>query len=370
MCFDPTSLARRACLGRARLDALAQRYDFQRVFMVLKRSFGLILLSASAHAFSTMHASEVNVYSSRHYDTDRALYESFTEQTGIGVNLTEGGGDDLIDRIVAEGSNTSADLLITVDAARLWLAQQRGVFQPIKSIILEERIPMHLREEEGHWFGLSKRARVIVLARNREWPTSIDRYEDLASKLLRDRICMRSSSNIYNRSLMSSLIEANGLEAAGRWASQVVANFAHAPQGNDTGNLEAVAAGECDVTISNSYYLGRLLASELESSRSLVAKLQVVFPNQDDRGAHVNISGAGVIRHAPNRSHAIRFLEYLSSDYAQRLFAEGNNEYPVIGETTGPISSLGAFKEDVVHVQIFGEKQAEAVGVYDRAGWR
>ena len=314
-------------------------------------------------------ADQVNVYSARHYDTDLALYETFTEQTGIEVNLIEGGSDALIERIANEGEYTPADMLITVDAGRLWRAQQRGIFQPIQSEVLEERIPAHLREPDGHWFGLSKRARVIVHATNAELPIAITRYEDLADVSLRGMICMRSSNNIYNLSLMASLLETHGVRTAQDWAKGVVANFARPPQSNDTGNLTAVASGECRVTIANTYYLGRWLASDQSSDTELLNLIKVVFPNQEDRGTHVNISGAGITKHAPNRDNAIRFLEYLTSESAQRLFAEGNNEYPVVGEPTGPITKLGSFKEDRLPAQILGDRQSEAVRVYDRVGW-
>ena len=324
-------------------------------------------LVASAPALS---AEQVNLYSARHYDTDFALYDTFTERTGIAVNLIEGGSDALIERIANEGEYTPADILITVDAGRLWRAQQRGLFQPVSSEVLEQRIPAHLREPGGHWFGLSKRARVIVHGKDRTLGVAVARYEDLANAGLRGAICMRSSSNIYNLSLMSSLVEALGATAAEEWAGGVVANFARPPQGNDTSNLAAIASGECGVTVANTYYLGRWLASPREEDRRMADRLSVVFPNQDDRGAHVNVSGAGVTRHAPNRDNAVRFLEYLTGDFAQKVFAEGNNEYPVVGEASGPIAVLGAFKEDGINAGLLGQNQAEAVRIYDRAGWR
>ncbi len=315
-------------------------------------------------------AEQVNLYSARHYDTDFALYDTFTERTGIKVNLIEGGSDALIERIVNEGEYTPADLLITVDAGRLWRAQERGVFQPVRSEVLEQRIPAHLREPEGHWFGLSKRARVIVVGKDSALGSGLASYADLANEALRGAICMRSSSNIYNLSLMSSLIEALGVSAAEAWAKGVVANFARPPQSNDTGNLAAVASGECGLTVANTYYLGRWLASSEAADQRMVEQISVVFPNQGGRGTHVNISGAGVTRHAPNRDNAVRFLEYLTSNFAQRLFAEGNNEYPVVGEASGPIAALGTFKEDRISAGLLGRNQAEAVRVYDRAGWR
>ena len=312
----------------------------------------------------------VNVYSARHYDTDLALYDRFTEQTGIAVNLIEGNSDGLIERIRNEGEFSPADMLITVDAGRLWRAQRQGVFQAIDSAVLNERVPAHLRDPDGHWFGLSKRVRAIVYNRAAGLPDGISRYEDLADERLRGKVCMRSSGNIYNLSLLGSLIEHRGEAAAEAWAKGVVANFHRQPQGNDTAQLRAVAAGECGASVANTYYIGRLLGAAAEDERAVAAQVGVLFPNQQGRGAHVNVSGAGVTAHAPNRANAIRFLEYLTSDFAQRLFAEGNNEYPVIGAATGPIAALGNFKEDALNAAVLGANQALAVRVFDRAGWR
>ena len=312
----------------------------------------------------------VNVYSARHYDTDMAMYERFTEESGIKVNLIEGSSDALIERIKSEGQFSPADMLITVDAGRLWRAEKEGIFQPVDSAVLSERIPAHLRHPEGEWFGLSKRARVIAHKKDMALPAGFGTYEALADEAFRGQVCMRSSGNIYNLSLMASLIDAHGAPAAEAWAKGVVANFARTPQSNDTGQLKAVASGECTITIANTYYLGRLMASTKPEDKALMANLEIVFPNQDGRGTHVNISGAGVTKYAPNRENAIRFLEYLTSDFAQRLFAEGNNEYPISGPTTGPVAALGEFKRDDLNVSVLGENQTEAVKVYDRAGWK
>ena len=311
----------------------------------------------------------VNVYSARHYDTDMALYERFTEETGISVNLIEGGSDALIERIVNEGKFSPADMMITVDAGRLWRAAQKDIFQAVESPLLNQRIPDHLRHPEGLWFGLSKRARVIVYNKSQDLNKTVTRYEDLTQPALQGQVCMRSSGNIYNLSLLASVIEANGAEAAQTWANGLVANFARKPQSNDTGQLRAVAAGECGITVANTYYLGRILGSDKAADRAVAEKLGVLFPNQDGRGSHVNISGAGITKYAPNKANAIRFLEYLTSDYAQKLFAEGNNEYPVVGDVTGPVAALGTFKEDQMSASVLGERQAEAVKIFDRAGW-
>ena len=327
----------------------------------------LILVAAATTADD---GNVVNVYSARHYDTDLALYERFEEQAGIRVNLIEGASDGLIERIVNEAEFSPADLLITVDAGRLWRAEQAGVFQPVESTVLKARIPAHLRDPEGHWFGLSKRARVIVYNKARGLPEGVSRYEDLADPRLGGTICMRSSGNIYNLSLLGSLIEHNGEGSADEWASGVVANFRREPQGNDTAQLRAVATGECGVSIANTYYIGRLLGSDDAQERAVVEGLGILFPNQEGRGTHVNISGAGVTRYAPHRDNAVMFLEYLTGDDAQTLFAEGNNEYPVVGPASGPIASLGEFEEDAVNAAVLGANQALAVKTYDRAGWR
>ena len=337
--------------------------------MLLHRSLAPALALAAGLA-TAADQNVVNVYSARHYDTDLALYEGFEEHTGIRVNLIEGGSDALIERIVNEAEFSPADLLITVDAGRLWRAREAGVFQAIESSVLVERIPPHLRDPAGHWFGLSKRARVIVYNKAAGLPDGVARYEDLANPALGGKICMRSSGNIYNLSLLGSLIEHNGEESAGEWASGVVANFHRRPQGNDTAQIRAVAAGECGISIANTYYIGRLLGSEDPQVRAVAEGVGVLFPNQKDRGAHVNISGAGVTRHAPHRDNAIRFLEYLTDADAQRLFAEGNNEYPVVGPPSGPIATLGEFREDAVSAAVLGANQARAVMTYDRAGWR
>ena len=338
-------------------------YVFKRISAV---TLALMLTLVSA----ITHSESVNVYSARHYDTDMQLYTAFTEQTGITVNLIEGGSDALIERIVNEGKYTPADMLITVDAGRLWRAQERGIFQPIQSDVLNERVPVNLREADGHWFGLSKRARVIVHGKAFPPPVSVTSYEDLTNEALRGKICMRGSSNIYNLSLLASIIDATGSEGASTWAAGVVENFARNPQGNDTSNLNAVASGECGLTIANTYYIGRWLASDNKDAQALANSLQVIFPNQSGRGTHVNISGAGITKHAPNKENAIKFLEYLTSDFAQKIFAEGNNEYPIVGETSGPITALGEFEEDDVNASVLGVNQAEAVRIYDRAGWR
>lgn len=317
-------------------------------------------------------AAVVNVYSSRHYDTDLALYEDFTAATGIRVNRIEAGADELLARIQSEGEFSPADLLITVDAGRLWRAEQAALLAPIDSDVLRSRIPEWLRHPEGLWFGLSTRARVIVYNKAAGMPEGLDSYQDLADPAYAGMVCIRSSSNIYNISLLASIVSRYGSATAEAWARGVVANFAREPQSNDTGQIRAVASGECRIGVANTYYLARLVASDQPEDKAVVENIGVIFPNQSTTGTHVNISGAGVIRTAPNRANAIRFLEYLTTDAAQQYFADGNHEYPAVSGLPGSaaLQSLGTFEADALNAGELGEHQAEAVRIFDRAGWK
>ena len=316
-------------------------------------------------------ADEINVYSSRHYDTDLRLYEQFTESTGIAVNLIEGGSDELIERLLAEGEAGEADVLITVDAGRLWRADQAGLFQPVDSEVLESRIPDHLRHPDGHWFGLSKRARVFVYNVEAGAPEGLDTYEELGEPAYEGMVCTRSSGNIYSQSLLASIIAVHGEDGAESWAEAMVGNFARDPEGNDTAQIRATAAGECGVAIVNTYYVGRLLGSDDPADVAIGEQVGIVFPNQEDRGTHVNISGAGVLATAQNPVGAVAFLEYLASDEAQTIFAEGNNEYPVVETVpvSGPIAQFGEFVEDTLNADVLGQNNPLAVEVSDRASW-
>jgi iron(III) transport system substrate-binding protein len=338
---------------------------------VLKRL--LIIPAVALSSVALAQDNVLNLYSSRHYQTDEALYAGFTKQTGIRINRIEAGEDALIARLKSEGERSPADVLITVDAGRLWRAEQEGLFQPVKSAVLESRVPASFREPNGHWFGFSMRARVIAYARDRVKPAEVPTYESLAEPKWKGRICVRSSSNIYNLSLMGALIEQLGQAQAEAWAKSVRANMARDPKGGDTDQLRAVAAGECDVAISNHYYYARLMRSAKPADREVADKVGVVFPNQSGRGAHVNISGAGVLKHAPHRANAVRFLEYLASDEAQRYFADGNNEWPVVPsvQVSNPaLAALGAFKYDPLNVAVLGRNQPASQKLYDRVAWK
>lgn len=313
----------------------------------------------------------VNLYSSRHYNTDDALYEEFTEKTGIRVNLLEGKANELLERLKAEGDRSPADIFMTVDAGRLWRADQDGLFTPVSSATLEERIPENLRHPDGHWFGFTKRARVIMYNKGLVNPSELSTYEELADSRWRGKVVIRSSGNIYNQSLMASIIAANGAAAAESWAKGMVANFARTPEGNDRAQIEAAASGLGELAVANTYYLPRYAKDSDPAKQDIFGKIGVFFPNQDGRGTHVNISGAGVIKSAPNKDNAIKFLEYLSSNAAQAFFAQGNNEYPVVEgiPVDSVVGAFGEFKSDDLNVNELGENQAEAVRIMDRAGW-
>lgn len=338
-------------------------------FLLSATVFGIALSVLPAVAQDKV----LNLYSSRHYTSDEALYANFTKQTGIKINRIEAPEDALLERLRNEGAASPADVLVTVDAGRLWRAEQMGLFQPVKTALLDARIPASLRQPEGLWFGFSTRARVIVYAKDSVKPGEIGSYEDLADPKWKGKVCMRSSSNMYNLSLMSALIEHVGEAKAENWAKGVVANFARGPKGGDTDQIKAIAAGECTLSLVNTYYYVRLMKSAKPDERAAIAKVGLVWPNQDNRGTHVNISGAGVLKSAPNRAAAVAFLEYLASDEAQRYFAGGNNEFTVVGAVAvdnRELASLGKFKPDAINVSVFGKNQAAAQKVYDRAGWR
>lgn len=335
------------------------------------RCLGFAVAVTVGLASSAYAAEEVNLYSSRHYGNDQELFDLFTEKTGIVVNRIEGNGPALLERLKAEGEASPADVFMTVDAGMFWRAEEEGIFQPVRSTYLEERVPEHLRDPEGRWFGFSKRARVIYAdaAALDALPAT---YEALADPAYRGKVCIRSSSNIYNLSLMASIIAADGEEAAGAWADGVVANMGRPPQGGDTDQIKAVGAGECALAVGNTYYFVRLLTSDDADQRAMAERLTVIFPNQEGRGTHVNVSGAGVVRGAEHYENAVKLLEFLASDEAQDHFANGNNEYPVVPgvAANAAVVALGTFKEDLLNVSVLGELQPEAQVLMDRAGWK
>lgn len=330
-------------------------------------------LAQQAPAIRVAQADKVvNLYSSRHYDTDNSLYESFTAATNIRVNLIEAEADPLIERIKSEGTNSPADVLMTVDIGRLWRAEEEGLFQPISSSVLNSAIPANLRHPDGLWYGFSKRARVIMYNKSNVNPAELSTYENLVDSKWRGQILTRSSTNIYNISLVASMLAAHGPQETEAWVRGLVANFARPPEGNDVGQLQACAAGVGSLALANTYYLIRLAKTDDPASKAVAEQVNIFFPNQRDRGTHVNISGAGVLKTSPNKEAAIRFLEHLASPESQAIFAQGNNEYPVIqGVTLDPVlASYGTFKEDSANAALIGRNSAEALRIMDRAGWK
>jgi iron(III) transport system substrate-binding protein len=332
----------------------------------MKKLFLLFLLFGIAYSQEA-----VNVYSARHYDSDQVLFNAFTESTGIQVNLIEAKAEELVERIRGEGANSPADVIITVDAGNLWRADQAGLLAPVNSEILNTAIPDNLRHPQGKWFGLATRARVIIYNKETVSPEELSTYEDLASETWQGRICIRSSSNVYNQSLLASII-ASDSEAAEAWAQGIVNNMAREPEGGDTDQIKAVAAGECDVAVSNHYYLARLLASEDPAEQEVANAVGIFFPNQEDRGTHINISGAGVVATAPNHDNAVTFIEFLASPEAQQIFAEQGFEFPVVEGVTASsiIEGFGDFKSDTLNVAVYGENNPLAVQIFDRVGWK
>ncbi|MDI5890397.1 Fe(3+) ABC transporter substrate-binding protein [Halomonas rhizosphaerae] len=330
------------------------------------------LVAGSAMASQAAAAEELNVYSARHYDSDEALYAAFTEQTGVEVNVLEGDSDQLIQRLKLEGEASPADVMITVDAGRLWRGEQEDIFASVDSEVLDERLPDYMRHPEGKWFGFSQRVRAIFIDPTEVDADEITSYEDLADPKFEGQVCIRSSNNIYNQSLLASLIAHHGEEEAEAWAKGVVDNFARDPEGGDTDQIRGVASGECNIALANHYYYVRLVNSDQEADREAAEKVEIVFPNQDGRGAHVNVGGAGMVKGAPNEENAVRFLEFLASDEAQALFATGNYEFPAVesAETDGVIASWGDFKKDDLNVSVLGENNPEAIRIFDRVGWR
>ncbi|HWS73926.1 MAG TPA: extracellular solute-binding protein [Quisquiliibacterium sp.] len=319
----------------------------------------------------------LNLYSARHYQTDEALYANFTRSTGIRINRIEAGDEALLERLRNEGANSPADVILLVDAARLWKAEIEGLFQPVKSPVLTERVPAFLRSKDdgkgSQWFGFSTRARVIVYNKVAVKPDDVRNYEDLARPALKGQVCTRSGAHPYMLSLIGAISEHVGEPAAEAWAKGVVANFARSPRGGDTDQIKAVATGECGVALTNTYYFVRMMRSDKPADREIVSKVGVVMPNQSNWGTHVNVSGGGVARHAPNRDSAVKFLEYLAGDEAQAYFAAGNNEWPVVRSASAKnpaLESLGSFKVDQLPIGSIGRSQVTAAKIIDRAGWR
>ncbi|MCP5158092.1 MAG: Fe(3+) ABC transporter substrate-binding protein [Gammaproteobacteria bacterium] len=330
------------------------------------------VLLASLLAPPALADGEVNIYSARKEDLIKPLLDDFSQQTGITVNLVTGKETELLQRLQSEGINTPADLLLTSDAGRLTAARQAQVLQTIQSEALEKHIPAAYRDPDGYWYGLSVRARPILYAKDRIKPTALSTYEDLAAPRWKGKLCVRSSDSIYNQSLVAGMIAHHGEANTETWAKGLVANFARSPKGGDRDQIKAIAAGECDLTLANTYYLGGMLTSSDQAEQQAATQVAVFWPDAKTTGVHVNVSGAGVTAHAKNRDNAVKLLEFLASDQAQRWYADVNNEYPV-NPAIPPSATLkawGAFKADTLNVAKLGELNAEAIKLMDRAGWK
>jgi len=338
-----------------------------------------LLAGALAFAALAAHADDkvLNLYSARHYQTDEALYTNFTKATGIRINRVDADDAGILARLQSEGAASPADVVLLVDAARLWRAEVNGLFQPVRSQALASHIPVTLRGKDtgegSSWFGFSTRARVVVYNKANVKAEAVDTYEELADPKNKGKLCTRSGSHPYNLSLFGAMVEHLGPEKAEQWLAGLVSNMARAPKGGDTDQIKAVASGECQVALTNSYYLARLMRSDKPDDQAVVDKVGVVFPNQKSHGTHVNIAGGAVARHAKNREAAVRFLEYLASDAAQAYFANGNNEWPAVptAKVANPaLETLGTFKVESVPVSVIGMNQVKVQQMLDRVGYK
>ena len=342
----------------------------KRFYLVL--AVTCLALSACNAPASKSGEQVVNLYTARHYDSDLALYEQFTEQTGIKINRIEGKADELVARMKAEGANSPADVFIAADAGALWRAQEAGLFQPVESQSLTARVPENLREPDGNWYGFSRRARVVAYDPVKVKPEEIDDYAELAGPRFKGKICVRSSENIYNLSLAGALIEALGQEKARDWAKGIAANMARPPEGGDRDQIRAVAAGICEIAITNTYYYIRMASGEDAGDRAVTEKVKLGFPSLDGQGTHVNISGGGVARNAPNKANAIKLLEFFASANVQSHISANNNEYPASPDVPfpAPVDAYADFTAHPMNVAAFARRQPEALTIMSASGWR
>jgi len=344
----------------------------------MKKYLSIILVSISVIACKSekkeieKKSKEVNVYTHRHYKADQELFAQFEKETGITVNVVNAKADELMQKMSLEGAQSPADVLITVDAGRLVRAKNKGLLQSASSVFLNKTIPSHLKDAGNHWFALTKRARVIVYNPEKVKAKELSSYEALTNKKWKNKILIRSSDNIYNQSLLASIIANNGEEKASEWTKGIVANMARSPKGNDRDQVKAVVAGEGDIAIVNTYYIGKLLNSKNPDEVLAGKGIKVFFPNQNDRGTHINVSGAGVAKYAPNKENAIKFIEFLASKKSQEVFAKANYEYPVNREVVSSdlLKSWGEFKEDTLSLTKLGENNKKAVIIFDESSWK
>jgi len=332
----------------------------------MRASFLFLIIS-----FFSFLPGEINLYTHRHYSSDKLLFRAFTLETGIEINVIKGSADQLIQRLQTEGENSPADILLTVDAGRLVRAKKLGLLQSVTSPVLKKQIPPEMRDLDGYWYGLTVRARALVYSKDRVKLSELSTYEDLAHKKWRGRIVVRSSNNIYNQSLLASIIAANGESDAFKWAKNIRSNMARSPRGSDRDQARAVASGLADVAIMNTYYLGVMANSSDKKDQDVVKKLAVFFPNQKGRGTHINVSGAGITKSSKNKEEALKFLEFLTNENSQKVFSSANYEYPlkIKEHNSTMLESWGQFKYDSLSLSVLGEKNTQAVKIFDIAGW-
>lgn len=332
----------------------------------------ILVLSCKSENKTSDEAEELTVYTHRHYESDQDLFKQFEKETNIKLNIVNASADELIQKMSLEGEQSPADVLITVDAGRLYRAKSQNLLQPISSQLVDSIVPTHLKDEDGQWVGLTKRARVIAYSKEEVDPTKLSTYEELTSEQWQEDILVRSSSNIYNQSLLASIIANNDKAFAEKWAQGVVDNMARAPKGNDRDQVKAVANNEGQLAIVNTYYIGKLLNSEDENEVKAGESVTIFFPNQETTGTHINVSGIGVAKYSPNKENAIKFIEFLLKEEAQNIFAGSNYEYPVNPnvEPTGILKEWGDFKEDKLSLNELGKNNKEAVIIFDKVGWK
>ncbi len=341
---------------------------------MIKPAITLLAALTAATLSLTAQAEQVlNLYSARHYQTDEALYSNFTKATGIKINRIDGKEDELFERIRREGAASPADVFLTVDAARLQIVEDAGLFAPVNSRALRTAIPAQFRDPNNNWFGFSYRARVIAYNKAKIKPADIDDMSDLAAPQFKGKLCVRSGGHVYNRTLVAAMLYNLGEDKTRNWVDGVINNLARAPKGGDTDQIRAVAAGECDVAITNNYYYARLMASAKPEDQDVVNKVGIVFPDQKTTGTHVNISGGGMLKNAPNKAAAVKFLEYLATPEAQAYFANGNNEFPVVANVkinNPQLDAMGKFKADNLGADVLAKYTPKAQRFIDRAGWK
>ena len=338
----------------------------------MKTKTSIFALMVACTVGSTVYADgELNLYSSRHYDTDERLYSDFTEATGITINRIEGKADELIARMSAEGANSPVDVFLTVDTVRITRAKEMGLLQSIDSDVLEAKIPAYLQDDDNQWFAFSQRARILFYDKN-DVSNPPATYQDLAKPEYEGMVCIRSSSNVYTQNFTAAMVAHLGEDVASDWAKAVVGNFARNPQGGDTDQLRGIVSGECDIAMSNTYYFARAIRTDVSGLSDGLDQIGWVFPNQDDFGAHMNISGAGVAANAPNKENAVQFLEYLASEQAQQYFSAGNDEYPAVpGVGLAPsVAALGIFRPDAIALSDVADNISAAQRILGEAGWQ